>query len=346
MTELYETGYIEHLRQIVANTLPRWNLPPASDVSLLTVSENATFLISDDQSQPLCVIRVHRQHYHTLAEIESELSWIQALRKEQVITTPRPIPLTSGALIASFDDGEETRHMVAFEFALGTEPSTDQSLVSDFRQLGAITARLHEHARHWTPPSSFTRKIWNFDTTIGEAPHWGHWQHCSGLIPTDKEVLMDTVALIKEQLSHYGEEPERFGLIHADLRLANLLVSDKQLAVIDFDDCGIGWYVYDFAAAISFVEEDPQIPDLLQAWVSGYREVTELNEDDEALIPTFIMLRRLMLTAWLQTHSETPTAQELSAGFIDGTLRMARHLLLTGSPLDLQPGHSRIRCQH
>lgn len=336
MGELYEHSYIEQLRNAVVLSLPQWGLPCSSHVTLLTVSENATFQVTDEQGRRLCVVRVHRPRYHTLAEIESELLWIDTLREQQVVTTPRPLPLLSGGWIASFQDGLETRYLVAFDFMPGVEPSTGQSLAAGFRQLGAVTARLHYHARHWIIPQSFTRKTWNFDTTIGDTPHWGHWQDCPGLTTADQDLLSETVALIKTRLDSYGASAMRFGLIHADLRLANLLVDGDTLAVIDFDDCGIGWYVYDFAAAISFMEEDPQVPELLKAWVSGYRDVAELDQDDEALIPIFIMLRRLMLTAWLATHSETPTARDLGVGFLDGTLRMARYMLQTGTPLDLQ----------
>lgn len=339
MSELYEYSYIEHLRTIVVESLCQWDLPTNSRVALLTVSENATFVVSDSHGQHLCVIRVHRPHYHTLAEIESELRWIESLRAGNIVATPRPIPLLRGGWIATFQDGGETRHMVAFDFMPGVEPSTDQALSAGFHQLGRITAKLHEHARQWERPPSFVRKIWNFETTIGANPHWGQWEKCPGLTSDGYSVLRDTVELIDRRLKQYGESSSRFGLIHADLRLANLLVGNEQLAVIDFDDCGLGWYVYDFASAISFVEEDSQVPDLLQAWLSGYRQVSELSDEDESLIPTFIMLRRLMLTAWLATHSETPTAKELGNGFLEGTLRMARHMLKTGKPLDLQPQH-------
>ncbi|MGQ7848616.1 phosphotransferase enzyme family protein [Granulosicoccus sp. 3-233] len=337
MSELYEQSYIEHLGKLVTESVPQWELPNTSTVTLLTVSENATFQVTDDNDQRLCVVRVHRPDYHTLDEIESELLWIEALRAENVVTTPRPIPTLDDDFIVTLQDGDETRHMVAFEFMPGAEPSADQSLVTRFHQLGAITARLHGHARRWKAPDNFTRKTWNFETTIGENPHWGHWQNAPGLGASDRDVLTNTVALIESQLQTYGASDMKFGLVHADLRLANLLMDGEQLAVIDFDDCGLGWYVYDFAAAISFMEEDPQVPDLLQAWLSGYRQVTPLSEEDEALIPIFIMLRRLMLTAWLATHSETPTAQELGDGFLEGTLRMARCILHSGAPLDLQP---------
>jgi Ser/Thr protein kinase RdoA (MazF antagonist) len=60
-------------------------------------------------------------------------------------------------------------------------------------------------------------------------------------------------------------DPLVFGLIHADLRLANLMVDDQGLTAIDFDDCGFGWWVYDLASALSFIETDPRLPELIAA---------------------------------------------------------------------------------
>ena len=332
MGELYKSGYVEKLRHVVMDSLVQWGFSSSASVSLLTVSENATFqIINTDNTH--YVVRVHRPHYHTLPEIESELLWIESLRAAQIVVTPRPVPLMNGGKIAIFKDGDDERHMVAFEFMSGKEPSTEAALSAGFKQLGAITARLHEHAKSWTLPEDFSRKTWNFDTTIGASPHWGQWEKCPELTPDDKDLLNRTVTIIKEKLHDFGSAQDRFGLIHADLRLANLLVDNDQLAVIDFDDCGFGWYVYDFASAVSFIEENPQVPELLQAWVDGYRDIAELSDADEQMIPTFIMLRRIMLTAWLNTHSETPTAHELGVGFVEGTIRMARNMVRNGTPL-------------
>lgn len=320
-------------------SLGQWGFALDASVSLLTVSENATFKVvesdSEHTSETRYVVRVHRPNYHTQAEIESELRWIEDLRAEQVVITPKPVPLVNGGTIAIFKEGDNARHMVAFEFMPGEEPSTTESLSAGFRQLGAITAKLHQHSMKWTLPEGFTRKTWDFETTIGESPHWGQWEDCPELTTDDKALLNDTVAVIKAKLEDFGVGSDKFGLIHADLRLANLLEDHNRLAVIDFDDCGFGWYVYDFASAISFIEEDPQVPEILQAWISGYREIAELNEADEQMIPIFIMLRRIMLTAWLNTHSETPTAHELGVDFVDGTLRMARNMARSGTPLTL-----------
>ena len=116
-------------------------------------------------------------------------------------------------------------------------------------------------------------------------------------------------------------------VIHADLRLANLLVDGRNMTVIDFDDCGFGWYLYDFAAAISFIETSPDVPGLQKAWVEGYRRISPLSQDEVDTLPTLIMLRRQLETAWVASHFETPTAQQLGAEYTQGTLQMASEYL-------------------
>ena len=65
--------------------------------------------------------------------------------------------------------------------------------------------------------------------------------------------------------------PTVSALSTADLRLANLLIDGEAVKVIDFDDCGFGWHMYDAATPVSFYEHEPQVPRLLEAWLKGYR---------------------------------------------------------------------------
>jgi Ser/Thr protein kinase RdoA (MazF antagonist) len=130
-----------------------------------------------------------------------------------------------------------------------------------------------------------------------------------------------------DKASAFGRSPERFGLIHADLRLANLLVSSDRLNVIDFDDCGNGWFLYDFASAVSFFETDPIVPYLADRWRDGYRSVALRSAEEEAMLPTFILLRRILLLAWVASHSETSTAQAHGTSYTDGALALAESYL-------------------
>lgn len=328
MAGLYEDAFLATLHQGVEIVAPQWGLSQDTRIALLTVSENATFRADDPHQAAPMILRVHRPAYHTTTEIESEIAWIDALRADDVVATPAPIPTRTGARLATFHHDEEMRHVAAFAFMSGTEPQAGAGLVEGFGLLGEISARLHGHARRWTPPKGFTRKTWDFARTIGDAPHWGSWRDGLGLDALGVQLLQQCADALQARTAAYGMAAERFGLIHADLRLANLLVEGDRLGVIDFDDCGFGWFVYDFAAAVSFLETEPFIPELAAAWVAGYRRVAPLADEDVAMIPAFVMLRRMMLTAWIASHAETPTAQEAGLGaYTSGTLELAERWL-------------------
>ena len=322
---MYDPPFLEHLRALVRVALPRWNLPATAALSLLNVSENATFLAEADGRR--VVLRVYRQGYHQQAEMESELAWISALRAEAVVETPAPLPGRDGRLLQVLPDGVVLRHAVAFAYMPGVEPQENGALGPWFARLGGLTARLHAQGRGWRRPPGFNRKRWDFSTMLGDAPHWGPWRAAIGLDAVGAAVLAGVAEQLRADLLEYGDGPERFGLVHADLRLTNLLVEGERLGVIDFDDCGFCWYLYDFAAAVSFMEHEPVVPALLRAWVGGYRQVAPLSAADVRMLPAFVMLRRMVLTAWLASHAETPTAQALGAGYTDGTVALGLRYL-------------------
>jgi Ser/Thr protein kinase RdoA (MazF antagonist) len=70
------------------------------------------------------------------------------------------------------------------------------------------------------------------------------------------------------------------------------------------------------------------VPELKQAWVDGYRSVAPLAAADEAELDTFVMLRRLLLVAWIGSHHEFATeAAELGAGFTESSCQLAERYL-------------------
>jgi Ser/Thr protein kinase RdoA (MazF antagonist) len=203
---------------------------------------------------------------------------------------------------------------VAFEFVGGAEPGGD--LVRWFGALGGITARLHAHAQGWARPGWFTRRRWDFSAMFGPDAAWGSWR-AAGVDAAEAAVLARGEALIGRFLAGFGEGADRFGLIHADLRLANLLAEGERLRVIDFDDCGFGWFAYDFAAAVSFFEDAAEVPALLDAWVAGYRGVRPLAEEQVAAMPVFVAARRLLLTGWVASHRDVaPVGPDYATGTV------------------------------
>ena len=221
----------------------------------------------------------------------------------------------------------QPRHIVLYEWENGHEPDVSHDLRASFETLGAVTAKMHQHTKSWKQPPGFERLTWNFETSLGCTPHWGHWQEGMGMDSLKFALFGRTVELIRQRLARYGEGPDRFGLIHCDLRLANLLIDGSEVKVIDFDDCGFGWYMYDAATPVSFYEHLPEVPDLIQSWLKGYRTVSEIAPEDEQEIPTFIMLRRLLLVAWIGSHNYTDLAQSMGVEYTNGTVGLCEDYL-------------------
>lgn len=318
---------IEGMRAELVGALPRWGLSAQSTLAFLSHSENTTFLAHDAASGRKLVLRVQRIGYHTPAEITSELDWIESLIAEEIVVTPRPVADREGRLLCSITLDGSMRQVVAFEFLSGKEPDSADDLVAWFAKLGAINAGLHMHSRRWRTPPGFQRKIWDFDAMLGTRPLWGNWRAGLGLHDDGRKLLRRVAKELEQRVNAYGRTKERFGLVHADLRLANLLVDGERLGVIDFDDCGFSWFFYDFAAAVSFMEHEPVVPQLQDAWLEGYRTIAPVLREDEAMLPAFVMLRRVLLTAWLASHADTDTARRLGAGYTDGTVEMGEQFL-------------------
>jgi Ser/Thr protein kinase RdoA (MazF antagonist) len=334
------------LEAIARDALRSHGIGPDATLTLLNVSENATYAVDDPATGERCVLRVHRPGYHSRRAIESELAWIAALRAEHVVSTPEVLPTREGDLVCigrDLERGGEQRHVVRFAWVPGQEPA-GLRLVDDFRALGAVTARLHAHARRWERPAWFTRFTWDYDTSIGARGHWGRWQDGMAVGPAEHAVLARLDEALRRRLAAFGSGPDRFGLVHADMRLANLIVDldgraatetgrdgpsapARDVTVIDFDDCGFGWYLYDLGSSLSFIEDDPRVPELIDAWVEGYREVGELSPEEVAELPTFVLLRRLLLVAWIGSHSDTELARSMGADFTRGTCDLAEQYL-------------------
>ena len=321
---------LERVTRCAQQALGAYGCHPATTVRLLNVSENATYLVEDPGAGP-SVLRVHRLGYHTEAEIASELVWMDALRAEAGVRTPRVLAAADGRrIVTAIDDASgEQRSCVRFEFLPGTEPVGDS--VGHFAELGEITARMHRHARQWPRPSWFTRFHWDYDAAFGAQARWGRWQDGMGVGPAEREVLGRLDATLRTRLAAFGTGPDRYGLVHADTRLANLLVDDGTVSVIDFDDSGFSWYLYDVGTSVSFFEHEPQVPALVDGWLSGYRRVLDLPAQDEAEIWTFILYRRLLLVAWIGSHSAVDIAAELGAGYTRDSCDLAEKYLSQAS---------------
>ena len=143
---------------------------------------------------------------------------------------------------------------------------------------------------------------------------------------------------IRERLALYGESPKHYGMIHSDLRTANLLKDGDTITVLDFDDCGMGFYMYDVAGAVALMEHRPDLQEIVDEILKGYEPVRKLSQADRDEIPTFIMMRRIGMLQSLESRigsvaagegESTELTPQILEFYAAGTIVQARQYLET-----------------
>lgn len=268
----------------------------------INISENTTYRIDVDNGVHY-VLRVYRPDHRTVGEIDAELDWMEALAVDAGVLTPAVVRTMNGARI--FSPEPAARH-VLFAFLPG-EPPPEADLPLWFGRLGELCARIHVHGSAWRP-TGFDRPSFDWDSLIGARPVWGRWQDLSGLDAPAIRVIDGAARIIAERVAALAHVPGATGLIHGDLRLANLLADGDDLAVLDFDDCGTGWLLYDLATALSLIEDTPEAPAAAAAWLDAYTGVRGIDRIERGIVPDLIMLRRIQVLGWLASHGDTELA--------------------------------------
>ena len=198
---------------VAERALAEYDLAPDSTLRLLNLSENATYAVDDAGTGTRSILRVHRKDYHRPHEIESELDWLGALRRDAEITVPTVLPARDGRRVVTVDQDGTPRYVVHFEMVAGIEPDETTLTNADFHTLGRITAELHQHSHDWTRPSGFDRFSWDWEHSLGDQPRWGRWQDAAGVGAAEHDLLHRAAELLRNRLADYGSGPERFGLV-------------------------------------------------------------------------------------------------------------------------------------
>ncbi len=288
----------------------------------ITHGANKTFRVDDvGRSYSL---RIHNPSYHSVGAISSERAWLNALADESDILVPTPHKTKSGdwvATITSPSTGQVSNATLSdwidgIQRRLNPEPA-------HFRAIGETMARLHEHASSWSPPPDFHRPVWDVGGIF--------WEHGQGgdildralkqLSNTQAETILRAREPAERVIRELRDIPDAWGLIHADLHLANNVFQSARACPIDFDDCGFGSYVYDAVVAVHFHSSSPHFRAFLGALREGYERVRRFPSEGLHLVPSLIAMRSASVAIWIASQvDENGRYQELFSTYVDGLM--------------------------
>ncbi len=337
MRDFYQVDEQEQclrLERLAQKALQYWRLGDHAELKLLKYRENAVFAVQTEEGR--FALRVHRAGYHSDEALQSELQWMSAMKSGGILT-PEVIPSFEGDLfvVVSHPDVSEPRQIDVLSWvdgdALGSieagASGEVQKVVANYRIVGELMARLHNQAQRWEKPEGFTRHAWDIDGLLGDDPLWGRFWELDMLSADQLELIQQARIKLRDALLAFGQGEDRYGLIHCDFLPENLLCGSDGIRLIDFDDSGFGWHLFDIVTSLFFLTGEPIFEQVKQALIDGYRSQRALPNSHLALLPEFFLLRGLTYLGWVHTRSETDTAKMLAPQLAASVSALAREYL-------------------
>jgi Ser/Thr protein kinase RdoA (MazF antagonist) len=286
---------IARRRQVALAALDRYGLPDGR-LTFVSHGENTTF--RHDSAAGRYLLRVHRPQRHgkdvdSAAAIRSEISWLRAIRAETDLSVPDALAADDGATVVEASAAGQTLACSVLRWMDGRIMEGSAKPVH-LRRLGGAMARLHVQADGWTPPSDFVRISWDYETFFGDGMVYGETPaaDCWTLLPAQVRARFASVAArMADIMGRVGD----WGLIHADLHLGNTVFDRADVKLIDFDDCGHGYRLYELAVAVWELRDEPYYPAFRDALVQGYREHRDV---DVTHLDDFIAVRQIAFDLW------------------------------------------------
>lgn len=284
-------------------------------ITFVNQRENIVFRVQHHTGD--WALKLHRAGYRTDNEIRSEADVLAALSAAGIRVIEPVRALNGGYLgVVRTDSGAVQQASVQLWLpntsTLGSSPEIyeghERPSRSQLEALGSLTARMHRHFETSGVPHDYDRKAWNATGLVGDGSLWGRASSLPSLTPDQEDLICRVEARLNVDLAQLPVDKRTFGPVHGDLTVENVLTDENGLVLIDFDDSGEGWFLFDIATLYFFCSNHPESATILQSIVDGYGRVRELTEADVAGWHTLLLARALTYLAWSADRPGDPAS--------------------------------------
>ncbi|ASN20073.1 phosphotransferase enzyme family protein [Arthrobacter sp. YN] len=322
-----------HAVRTVHAALGRYGFQEDTAIEFVKYRENYVFRIYPE-GKITYAVRLHRPGYRSDSEVTCELEFLRSLRSRGV-DVPEVLPTSDGDLLCLIAGNDGFTYQIdvlvwvedaaplgdvveAFDGSSSLSPET-------FHRLGALAGAFHNEATGIGVGKDFDRQAWDIEGLVGEQALWGDPCDIRELSEQDVVLLHDVKRAIKDELISFGFGKDRYGVIHADFTPENILVRDEECVLIDFDDFGQGWHLFDLATLLFFYLPHPKYSDYCRSAIEGYRSVRALPQEQMKIWDAMLLSRGLTYMGWASTRRGDETSEFIISQIIPVVLKMARN---------------------
>jgi Ser/Thr protein kinase RdoA (MazF antagonist) len=228
------------------------------------------------------------------------MTWLAALSREAGLPVPAPVPTLEGDLLTQVaTQGLPKGRIVSLMRWLDGRRLTTGFQPGHFRAWGRSVARLHQFSSTWQPPGGFERPDWDWEGQLG-----GRYFRCSvdELVDSMPEHLREPFQIVSREartvMGGLGKGQDAYGLIHGDLYPENVLFKAAQAYLIDFEDCGFGYWLWDIAVALCLWPWTEEWYWRRDAFLDGYTQIRALPESQLQHLDLFMAAQYATMILW------------------------------------------------
>ncbi|WP_444460927.1 phosphotransferase enzyme family protein [Rhodobacter capsulatus] len=272
-------------------------------------------------------LRLHRPGYQDAPAIAAELAWSARLC-DAGVAVAEPLPAANGAWVAMVDGLVVSclRWIEGRPLGEAVAPLENSAVLARAGDFGALIADLHNATDAGACPEAFPRAGWDTEALLGETPRLGRFWEAPTLSAEESAILRAA----RDKALALLPRATDFGPIHADTLRSNVMMTRDGLRLIDFDDSGPGWRLYDLASALVQSWGDPLLTEHARRLVAGYRSRRQLTVNQLELLPLFLAVRAFVSAGWVVTRAPEDTRRQRAYAY--RAVALARMLLADDSP--------------
>jgi Ser/Thr protein kinase RdoA (MazF antagonist) len=188
-------------------------------------------------------------------------------------------------------------------------PGTTAAARSDKAYFSAadLIARMHRHAETFRPGRGFSCRRLDDEWLFGERFFMRSRPARRYANPSARKTLSAAERMVRTAMARLGKSPTGFGLIHADLNLANILFHRGRASPIDFDEFGRGWYLFDLAELSRTSITPDNWVERKQFAIAAYTRSRALDDEECEAFDAFIVATFIQCLNWASFTPATRT---------------------------------------